>query len=137
MYTTFLVYDQSAYVSTFIYTIYWILIGNTDASIWPVAYELSVPFDTKTISGWYMLLFFSNSMDLAYLTCSIFGTTLFIGLCIYIVAICEHFDLLMQTIQTNIHRNLHEKDPRKFNETKSKVRAQIREAIQTHIMIYE
>ena len=108
-------------MSTFIYSIFWILSGNTDVSTWPVLLELSVPFDTKTMTGWYLLLLITTCLDLAYMTCLLSATTQFIGFCIYIVAICDYFDVRMQTVQENIEQNLHEKNTRKFNETSKKV----------------
>lgn len=135
--TTALVYDQLAYSTTFLYSIYWILIGNTDASAWPLPYELSVPFDTKTVRGWYLMIFISNSLDMAYLTCLLMGTTQFIGSYVYITAICEHFDSIMQTIETNVERNQLETNSRKFLETRAKINVDICKAIETHIMIYE
>lgn len=132
-----LLYDQSAYISAFIYSICWILTGNNDASSWPVILELSVPFDTKTIGGWYLLLLIYICIDLSFLLCMISATTQFIGSCIYIAAICEHFNLVMQSVEANIEQNLREKNSRKFSETSIKANAGIREAIQIHIMIYE
>lgn len=134
-----LMYDQSTYVSTstFIYSICWVFSGNTDASTWPVVFKMSFPFDTKTIIGWYLLLIYTTCRDLAYIICLSLGTTQFIGLCIYIVAICDHFDSVMQMVQTNIEQNLHEKNPGKFIETNAKINAQINKAIEVHIQIYE
>lgn len=132
-----LLYDQSAYVAAFIYSICWILSGNTDASTWPVIFEMSIPFDTNTTFGWYFLLIYTSCADVAFLSCLIFGTTLFIGYCIYITAICDHFDSKMQTIQANVEQNLRERNLQKFDESSGKLNAQIREAIQIHIKIYE
>lgn len=134
---TLLVYDQFAYVSTFISSIYWISIGNCDASTWPVLFDLSVPFDSKTICGWYLQMLFAACMDLAFLICMLHSTIHFIGCCIYMAAICEHFDLIMRTIQATVEHNLREKSPRKCSDNKAKINAQIREAIQIHVKIYE
>lgn len=111
--------------------------GNTDASTWPVVLEMAVPFDTKTIGGWYLLLLVTACLDLAYLTSLIFGTSQFIGSCIHIMAVCEHFDLLMQRVQANNEQNLREENPRRFIKTSAKMNDHIRDAIQIHIMIYE
>lgn len=130
-------YDESVYVSTFIYSIYCICIGNYDTSTWPVLIEMSVPFDTKTIYGWYLLLFILNSMDIAYLTCLFLAATQFIGYCTYIAAICDHFDLMMQNVQANVEQNLRETNQQKFEETSMKIIAKVREAIQIHVKINE
>lgn len=130
-------YDQSFYVSTFIYSIYCILTGNTDASTWPVGFESSLPFDTKTICGWYLQLLITASMDFAYIIWMLLGTAQFIGSCIYISAMCEHFDSIMQKVQANIKQNRGEKNPRKFSGIRAKIYTKIREAIEIHGAIYE
>lgn len=136
-----LAYDQSTYVSAFISSIGWILGGNTDVSTWPVVLELSVPFDKKTICGWYLLLLVTACMDLAYMTSMLFGTTQFIGCCIcmYIAATCEHLDLMMQNVQENLEQNCQAKNTQSFNGTSANAnfKAQISEAIKAHIKIYE
>lgn len=124
---SYLIYDQSVYVTTFIYSICWILTGNLDASTWPVLVELSVPFGTNTIYGWYLLLLTTSGLDLAYLICIILSTTQFVGSCIHIAAMCEHFDFKMQTTQINIERK----------HRAMKIKKEICEAIQIHIKIYE
>lgn len=98
---------------------------------------MSVPFDTKTIYGWYLLLFTLICMDISYLTCFLLASTQFIGLCIYILAICEHFDLVMQTVQASVEQNLHEKNQQKFEETNTEIIAKCHEAIQIHVKINE
>lgn len=130
-------YDQSTYWLTFVYSFCFILTGNLDASTWPVIFELSVPFDTKTIFGWYLQLLITTCLDLAYIMCMLFGTTQFIGSCIHIMAMCEHFDLIMQKIQVKIEKNLRESNSRKFIVTRAKIDDQIRDAIQMHVNIYK
>lgn len=134
---TFMVYDQSAFVSALIYSIHSILIGNNDASTWPIVYELSIPFDSKTVFGWYFLLLFNMCMDLAYLMSFILGTNQFIGSCIYIEAMCEPIDFIMQMIQANVEKNIQETNPSKIQETNIKINAQMCEAIELHMKILE
>lgn len=132
-----LVYFQSTYLFDFVYSIYCICIGNTDVSTWPVTMELSVPFDMETIFGWYLLLLCGISVDSAYFTCLLLGTSQFIGLCIYIAAICDQFDFVMQTVQKNVNRNLQEENAQKFDETNREANVQIRKAIQIQVKIHE
>lgn len=134
---SYLVCTHSSYVSALAYSVHAILTGNNDASKWPVVYDLSVPFDTKTIFGWYGLLLVSKAMDFAYLISCLLGTSQFIGCCIYIEAICEHFDLLMQTAHANNKQNMQEENPRTIEETANKIKALIRDAMEIHIKIYE
>lgn len=137
MITTFLVYDQFAYVLSFIYSIYCSCVGNYDVSTWPVILEMSVPFDTNTICGWYLLLFIITSMDLAYLTCYFLVSTQFFGCCMYIAAACEHFHLIMRMVQANVEQNRREINRRKFEKTNLGIIATYRKAIQLHVKINE
>lgn len=134
---TSIAYNQSIYVWALISSIYRILTGNTDASTWPVLVELSVPFDTNTIYGWYLLLVLLICTDLAYFASLILGTTQFVGSCIYIAAICEHFDEIMQTVQANIEKYRNEKDPWEYKKLRANINSQIHKAVRIHSGIYE
>lgn len=127
MATALIIYDQSTYVLSFLYTIYYICIGNYDVSTWPALLEMSVPFDTKTIYGWYLLMFMLIIMDVTYLLCMFLGTTHFMGCCIYIGAICTHFDLDMQTIQAKVEQM----------ENRMEIKMKIHKAIQIHVKVNE
>lgn len=126
-------YDQSVYVSALTYSIFCICMGNFNASTWPVLIELSLPFDTKSICGWYLSLFFFWCMDVSYLTCFLWGTTQFIGCCLYLEAACEHFDFQMQTFQQNIEKNPHENLRQQYHQPNGK----IKDAIEIHNLVYE
>lgn len=124
-------YMLSTYLFDFVYSIYCICSGNTNVAAWPVPIELSVPFDTETIPGWYLLLLCGTSLDSAYFICLLLGTTQFIGSCIYISAICQHFDVVMQTDQ--IDRNSREDSPQKLDA----INGEICRAIQIQVEINE
>lgn len=134
---SFLMYDQIFYVLSFIYSIYYCCIGNYDTSTWPALLEVNVPFDTNAIYGWYLKLFTLMSVDIAFLTAYFLTSTQFIGSCIYVAAICEHFDSIMQTIQTNVERNRRDTNPRKYEMANMEIIAKYREAIQIHVQINE
>lgn len=53
-------------------------------------------------------------MDFAYIIWMLLGTAQFIGSCIYISAMCEHFDSIMQKVQANIKQNRGEKKSTKI-----------------------
>lgn len=99
--------------------------------------ELSVPFDTNTIYGWYSLLVLLICTDLAYFVSLILGTTQFVGSCIYIAAICEHFDAIMQTVQANVEKYRNEKDPWEYKKLRANINSQIHKAVRIHSGIYE
>lgn len=120
-------YDQFGYVLTFFYSIYCLCIGNYDASTWVPLLQMSIPFDTKTIYGWYLLLFMLICTDIAYLSCLILGTTHFVGCCMYIMAICEHFDVAMQTVQATIEQS----------KRAMEINRQMHKAIRIHVKINE
>lgn len=87
--------------------------------------------------GWYLQLLITISVDLAYLVCLLLGTTHFTGSCLYIAAVCEHFDATMQIVQKNIEKYLIEMDPWEYKKTRAKINSQMNEAIRIHGRIYE
>lgn len=76
-------------------------------------------------------------VDFAYLTCMILGTSQFIGCCIYLEAMCEHFDAIMQTVQAKVEQNQREKNPRKIEQTNAEINTQMCKAVEIHITIKE
>lgn len=101
--TFYIVYDLSAYAIGFFYSIYFILIGQYDTSTWPTSIELPLPFGTATIWGWYLHFITFTILDLMYMVFMISATTYFVCSCLYINAMCDHIDLIRQSIQFDLN----------------------------------
>lgn len=86
------------FVAAALYSIYCILTGNLDTTTWILPYKLSVPFETRTIHGWYCLWFIETQIGISYSMVMVNISTYFVCCCFYIVGICEHFDYLIHSI---------------------------------------
>lgn len=132
-----LIFVQSAYILVFLSSIYYIYIGNFDTSTWPILYDLKGLFEANTIWGWYLLWFLTSSMDLSYTLSMSSTTTYFISCCIYIGAICDHFNVSMCSTQELVKRNRMEKDSEERELNQLKIREQMQTSIGIHSQIHE
>lgn len=128
---------SAAYVAVFLYSIYCLCSGNVDASTWPEIFDLEVSGHTYGIIRWYFGFCVTFIMDSAYILYSTSATTYFICSCIYIGAICEHFCLLMDSMQEYLKRNQREKNPQMREKNIHRIRTRIHQAIGIHVKIYE
>lgn len=136
-----IVYDQSTYAMGFFYSIYFILIGQYDASTWPRWYALPVPFDTALIWGWYLYFLAAAIFDLIYILLMVSATAHFVGCCYYIEAMCKHIDRIVRSVQWDFIEYNNETDSCKRKAMKGniprKIQTAILKLIHTHIEINE
>lgn len=85
---------QLPYIAVF-YTICRIYVGNFDTSSWPHLFNFAVPFDAKSVFGWYLLWFIQFIVDFLHVFCMVFNSSYFVCCCYYVEGICEHFDFVM------------------------------------------
>lgn len=57
--------------------------------------------------------------------------------CLYIGAICEHFDFLCDSIMDDVERNQIEKDPKKQQQRKQQIHEKIGQMIEVHVKMFE
>lgn len=100
----FLVFNSSSLVMALNYAIYCICIGNMDTSTWNLPFNMVVPFNTESLCGWLLYWLYQLSANLAYTLCISMPTMYFAGFCRYIVAICMHFELLVDAIRSDVER---------------------------------
>lgn len=103
--------------------------------------DLSVPFDTNTVWGWYLMWFFQFNISICYVSCTITITTYFICCCIYIDAICEHFrylyDCTMENVEKNRNENENEKNPQECERRRFVINEQMSKVVEIHAKIFE
>lgn len=87
------------FLAAVLYSIYCISIGNLDTSTWILPYTLSVPFNTRSIHGWYALWFIQTQIGISYSAVLVTISTYFVCCCFYIVGLCENFDYLINTLE--------------------------------------
>lgn len=130
-------YTMSSHLVIFFQSFYNIYIGDFDTSNWPLLHDFYFPFVTNSLCGWYFLWCFGFVAEILYCVIMPSSTSYFISVCLYICAICDHFEYLMEKIRNDIEQNQHEKNPRKYEKRYRKISEQMHKAIELHIQIYQ
>lgn len=115
------------------HTICRIYIGRFNTSSWPHLFNFAVPFDARSVLGWYLLWFIQFNVDFLHVFCMVFISSYFICCCYYVEGICEHFNFVMQSIKRAVDEN----DVEKTAEKCQKIRQKITEAVKIHVEIFQ
>ena len=90
---------------------YNIFTGNLDTSTWNIPCNMVVPFNTKIIWKWYVLLAFQSSISFCYASITSGLTAYFTCCCFYIIAVCDHCDMLIASLQSHVDQNKSYRNP--------------------------
>lgn len=120
-------FQISTFVTPLLQPIVEICIGNVDITAWSLPFNVVVPFDMReSILGWLLTWFFQVNVSFAYGLCMIIMTTDFVGSCYYTISICNHFELLINSMHLNTEQQIW-----------PNVKAKLQRAIEQHIKLYE
>lgn len=133
----YILWNECGFVGTLIYSMYCILTGDYDASKWPFPISIWVPFNETTLWGWYLLWFILFNMSMCYALCFIAITSYFVSCCLYIGAICDHFDLLCNSIMGDIELFQSETDSIKCHELYQRFVLKMHRIIKIHVEMLE
>lgn len=133
----YMILHQFPVISAFLNSLISISIGNLDASTWKIPVPMAVPFDVNIMRNWYLVLFFHLNGGTVYIYVMTLISSSFISFCLYICAICDHFDLLIQSLQTNIERNQVEKNRENVQKRKQFIEETICETVRIQIKALE
>lgn len=131
-----IIFIQLSYVTLFLQSIYNVCSGNFDTSTWTALF-VSLSVGENTVWGWYLSLFATNSMDLAYAVAQAAVATYFMSCCYYINTMCEHLIFMVRSIQSDIELNQQEINLQTRKINYRKIRGKSHESIEFHITIYE
>ena len=98
----YLLYHAAPFISPLIFAIIGIQSGQTDMSTYILPFKMVLPFNTLSISGWCLEWFIQLNVGLSYALCMIIASNYFIFYCYSIVAICIHFELLIDSIRGEV-----------------------------------
>lgn len=132
----FILMNQIMYTWPFLQSIYGVCIGHINVSAWNLPFGLVVPFDMTTLWGWYLAWFLEYNMAFAYSTAMVATTSYFVALCIYITAICDHFDFYIESNRRIIEKIQYERNGRKKLKLTQQVAETFTDAIKIHIQIH-
>lgn len=105
--------------------------GHFDASSWRLCLNYAAPFDIRTIPVWFLMWVIQFNVCLGYTACMTTLTSFFVGCCFYIKAMCDHVNLIMHELQSDIERN------RTIETNHQKISNHLIEAVKLHIQIFE
>lgn len=111
--------------------------GKYDTSAWVLPFFISVPFNTESILGWYLLLLININIGVAYTLSMCTITSYFISCCYYVTAICKHFDFMIDTIENDVQFYKYEKNFHKSNELDKKIKENLCKSMEIHNKVYE
>lgn len=111
--------------------------GEYDTSAWNLPFLLSMPFNTETVKGWFLLLFIQLNVSIFYSLIMIAATSYFICGCLYIGAICDHFDVLIDTIEKDVETNQLENNSFKYKKREQEIWKCFCNAIEIHGDVHE
>lgn len=125
-----------AVVSLF-FSIYSVYVGNVDTSKYYLPFRFAVPWNTKPYFGWFMLWFYNLNAGIVYAAVIASVTAYFVCCCFYINGICDHFDLLIYSLEEDLERNQFENDPIKYQKLCRKVKETLCKAIDSQVKALE
>lgn len=114
-----------------------IIKGNTDTSKWFLPLMLLVPFDISTVSGWLWDWHLQFHIAIGYNGSAVLTSSHFACFCCYIVAMCDHFELVVESLRVDYGRIQMEKNTGKHPYMWCKAREKLQRCIEMHVNIYE
>lgn len=135
--THYVYFNQMIFFVYFIQSIYCICTGNYDTSTWSLSSKITVPFNTETIWGWYLLWFVHFNMGFSYVLSMVSITSYFVCCCFYISTICDHFDLHIKSADKYSDQLLKKKKQKKRKGIYRSIKNSIFQAIDIHVQVLQ
>lgn len=129
---------ESQMIIMLIYSFYCIYAGKHEPEKW-VPVVITVPFDTNTYFGWYLMWFVLLNMTNVYICVTSSTTSYFLSCSEYICAICDHFELLFKSHKEDKNRSQQQKRT-EVEEQCPSIRNKynkMKRAIDVHVAVYE
>lgn len=134
---SYICFNMSTFVGALIYAIYSICIGNHDNSSWMLPLNIVLPFDTSTISGWFVEWFLQCNAGFSYAISVSLSSMYFVCLCLNIITICNHFDFLLESVDQSLMQIQNEKIPKKRKIVWFNINRTLCEAVKIHVKVNE
>lgn len=138
MMTYYIGFHVNAFIIAFFHAAYEIYHGRVDTSNWDTPFNVVVPFSTDYIWGWFCKWFFELSASFAYVVTGAFCTSYFVSFCLYIDAICDHFNWVINSIPRydKFVRNTKHSD-NQLSKIRRDIKITFLGAINVHMELYE
>lgn len=111
--------------------------GEFDGSAYNLPFNVIVPFNMESVWGWLLTWFLQLNESFKYNVQMITTTTQFVCFCYYIVTMCNHFNLLIDSIRFDSQQIQTEKNVQNRQQMWFGAKAKLQRAIEMHVDIYE
>lgn len=128
--------NQQLFIASFLNAIYNISIGNFETSTWILPFTMSVPFKTEEIWKWFILLSIELQIGIVYSTSITSAVCYFLCCCLYITAICDHFNLIMHSIMEEFAQPQQNENPKKYQNRYQQIQ-KFSKAVEIHGKVFK
>lgn len=114
-----------------LFTIISIIYGNYNPENWLLYFKLTYPFDErKSVFNWFAAWFIEANLSFAYSICLTSAASYFVSCALYIIAMCDHFTLLMHSIdrQNNLQQTV---------KNRIQIKRMLAKSIELHVRLIE
>lgn len=129
--------NQIMTFASLFYSFYSISIGDFDTSKWILPFKFALPFDTRVLWKWYILWFINLNIGLMYATSVTLIPSYFVAFCLYICAICDHFKLLIKSIDKDLERDRLRQNTKQFEKMFDQTKQKLCKAIRIQIKAFQ
>lgn len=124
-------------IASVIVSIVNVCMGHLDTSAWYLPLPMVSPFDIAPLFAWFVVCFFQFNVSVMYITSNFFTTTQFVSFCYYIIAMCDHFEQLIESLRSEYEQNQKGKNARNYPQMWSHIAEKLQRSVGMHVSIYE
>lgn len=125
--------NESAFLGSLLHSFYCIYCGDYDTSKWTLPFEVNFPLDSTHLFGWYFLWFIQVNMSMSYVSCATSISSFFVGCCLYICGICDHYGFLFNLAMENVQKNQREKNRPTYVKRQFQIRETLIRMVKVHV----
>ena len=130
-------FHQLTFLPILIFVFIDIYNGKFDGSKYNLPFNAVVPFNKESVSGWLLTWFYQLNQSFAYSGQMLTITIHFVCFCYYIMTMCNHFNLLIDSIRFDTQQIQAKNNTQIRHQIWMNARAKFQQAIELHVDIYE
>lgn len=128
---------MATFSTALIRAIFDVCTGKIDTSAWMLPLNVILPFDQQSVFGWFLNWCLQLCTSIGYSVSMILTTTHFVCFCYYIIATCNHIDLLFEAIGIECEQIQKETNTRNNSKLWRNARGKFQQTIELHTQIYK
>lgn len=129
--------EQTMYLISILTSVYSLAVGNYDTSTWLSTYSLVLPFSADSVIGWYMRYIIQCNMGFCYASSMVPVTCFFVSCCVYMIAICDHFSLMIGSTNEEVEQIHTSTNSLEYRRRCLELEKTIFRSIQLHTKLFE